>query len=56
VEAPDVSGSWGTATGDIRAARLLELQQQLRGLTRGEGVLETEFDRYEPVNVHSARS
>jgi ribosomal protection tetracycline resistance protein len=48
VEAPDVSESWGTATGEIRAARMLELQQQLRGLTRGEGVLETEFERYDP--------
>lgn len=49
VEAPDVSESWGTAAGEIRAARMLELQQQLRGLTRGEGVLETEFERYDPV-------
>jgi ribosomal protection tetracycline resistance protein len=49
VEAPDVSETWGTAAGEIRAARMLELQQQLRGLTRGEGVLETEFERYDPV-------
>jgi ribosomal protection tetracycline resistance protein len=27
-----------------------ELQQQLRGLTRGEGVVELVFDRYEPVS------
>jgi ribosomal protection tetracycline resistance protein len=26
-----------------------ELQQQLPGLTRGEGVLESAFDRYRPV-------
>ena len=26
-----------------------ELRQQLPGLTRGEGVLECDFDRYEPV-------
>jgi ribosomal protection tetracycline resistance protein len=26
-----------------------ELQQELRGLTRGEGVLENVFDHYEPV-------
>lgn len=26
-----------------------ELQQELRGLTRGEGVLELVFDHYEPV-------
>jgi ribosomal protection tetracycline resistance protein len=53
VEAPDVNDTWGTAAGEIRAARLLELQQQLRGLTRGEGVLETEFDRYDPVEPHA---
>lgn len=31
------------------AARVYELQQQLPALTRGEGVLEFAFDRYEPV-------
>ena len=56
VETPDVSGSWGTAKGEIRAARLLELQQQLRGLTRGEGALESEFDHYDPVEAGRARS
>lgn len=38
-----------TLEGEIPAARMHELQQQLRGLTRGEGVLEFGFDRYEPV-------
>jgi ribosomal protection tetracycline resistance protein len=56
VETPNVSGSWGTATGEMPAARLLELQQQLRGLTRGEGALESEFDRYEPVGERRART
>ena len=50
------TGSWATATGEIPAARMLELQQQLRGLTRGEGVLEAEFDHYEPVGAGLARS
>ena len=36
--------------GTIPAARVHELQQQLPGLTRGEGVLESAFDRYEPVS------
>ena len=27
-----------------------ELQQQLPALTRGEGVLESAFDRYQPVS------
>jgi ribosomal protection tetracycline resistance protein len=56
VEAPAVNRDWGTATGEIPAAGMLELQQQLRGLTRGEGVLEAEFDHYEPVGNSRARS
>ncbi|WP_222107905.1 elongation factor G [[Actinomadura] parvosata] len=35
--------------GRIPAARVHELEQRLPGLTRGEGVLECAFDRYEPV-------
>jgi ribosomal protection tetracycline resistance protein len=48
-EAPVVHGSWGFVEGDIPAARVHELRLQMPGLTRGEGVLEAEFDRYEPV-------
>ena len=48
-EAPEVRGTWATLEGDVPASRMNELQQQLRGLTRGEGVLELVFDRYEPV-------
>jgi ribosomal protection tetracycline resistance protein len=36
--------------GEIPAARMHALQLQLRALTRGEGVLEFAFDRYEPVS------
>jgi ribosomal protection tetracycline resistance protein len=35
--------------GDIPAARVHELQQQLPALTRGEGVLESAFDHYKPI-------
>ncbi len=35
--------------GEIPASRVHELQQQLPALTRGEGTLESEFDRYQPV-------
>jgi ribosomal protection tetracycline resistance protein len=35
--------------GDIPAARVRELRAELPALTRGEGVLECIFDRYEPV-------
>ena len=33
----------------IPAARVHELRRQLPGLTRGEGMLESEFDHYAPV-------
>ena len=42
-------GSWATVEGDVPAARMNELQQRLRALTRGEGVVELVFNRYEPV-------
>ena len=38
-----------TVEGDIPAARVHQLRAELPALTRGEGVLECAFDRYEPV-------
>jgi ribosomal protection tetracycline resistance protein len=38
-----------TVEGDIPAARVHRLRGELPALTRGEGVLECAFDRYEPV-------
>jgi ribosomal protection tetracycline resistance protein len=38
-----------TLEGDIPAARVHELRAELPALTRGEGVLECSFDRYEPM-------
>ncbi len=35
--------------GEVPAAQVHGLEQRLPSLTRGEGVLECEFDRYEPV-------
>lgn len=46
---PDVQGSLCTLEGEIPAARVHELQQLLPGLTRGEGVLESAFEQYRPV-------
>jgi ribosomal protection tetracycline resistance protein len=46
---PDVRGSSCTIEGNIPAANVHELRQQLPALTKGEGVLECVFDRYEPV-------
>jgi len=48
-QTPATRGSSCTLEGEIPAARLHELQQQLPALTRGEGVLEYAFDRYLPV-------
>ncbi|WP_043627550.1 elongation factor G [Nonomuraea candida] len=39
----------GLVEGEIPAARVHALERRLPGLTRGEGMLESEFDRYEPV-------
>jgi ribosomal protection tetracycline resistance protein len=47
---PDVRRSSCTIEGDIAAAHVHELRQQLPGLTKGEGVLECAFHRYEPVS------
>jgi ribosomal protection tetracycline resistance protein len=35
--------------GEVPAARVHKLQQQLPALTRGEGLVECEFDSYQPV-------
>lgn len=43
------SGGSATLTGDVPAARVHELRQELPTLTWGEGVLECAFDRYQPV-------
>ncbi|MCC7372193.1 MAG: TetM/TetW/TetO/TetS family tetracycline resistance ribosomal protection protein [Chloroflexi bacterium] len=40
--------------GEIPADRVHDLQRQLPGLTRGEGVLESAFERYEPIGSASA--
>jgi ribosomal protection tetracycline resistance protein len=48
-QTPSLQGTRGILEGEIQAAHMHELQQQLRALTRGEGVLELAFQRYEPV-------
>ncbi len=45
--APQPRGSSCLVEGDIPAARVHELEQQLPALTRGEGVLDCAFDRYQ---------
>ena len=46
---PELAGPAYVLEGDIPAAQVNQLQQQMPGLTRGEGVLESEFDRYQPA-------
>jgi len=48
---PVADGSSYTVRGDIPAAQVNELRRRLPALTRGEGVLEVAFDRYEPVRA-----
>jgi ribosomal protection tetracycline resistance protein len=48
-EVASTKDSWCTLEGDIRVAKVHELRQQIPPLTRGEGVMESSFDRYEPV-------
>jgi ribosomal protection tetracycline resistance protein len=52
-EAPSIGDLSCTLEGDIPAARVHELRQRLPALTRGEGVLESEFERYQPVSSPS---
>ena len=46
---PAIRGSSCMLEGDVPAAHVHELRQRLPALTRGEGVLESAFDRYRPV-------
>ena len=47
---PALAATTSVLEGDIPAAAVYKLEQQLPALTRGEGVLESAFDRYHPVN------
>ncbi|UWE10730.1 elongation factor G [Actinacidiphila bryophytorum] len=48
--APATTGPAGSVLeGDVPAARVHDLEQQLPTLTRGEGALETVFDHYAPL-------
>ncbi|MGI8882030.1 MAG: GTP-binding protein [Jatrophihabitans sp.] len=44
-----MQGLTSTLEGEIPAARVYQLQQQLPALSRGEGVLDSVFERYRPV-------
>jgi ribosomal protection tetracycline resistance protein len=46
---PAARSSFCLLEGEIPAARVRDLERQLPALTRGEGVLDCAFDRYQPV-------
>ncbi len=50
VEAPTPEGELATVETVLPAVQAPGLQRQLPGLTRGEGVLESSFESYEPVS------
>ena len=47
---PELRGASFVLDGDIPAARVHDLEQQLPGLTRGEGELLSSFDHYRRVH------
>ena len=49
-EVPEVRGSVCVIEGDVRTARMRALEQQLPGLTQGEGTLECSFGHYQQVS------
>jgi ribosomal protection tetracycline resistance protein len=48
-QVPALAAETSTLEGEIPAAAVYQLEQQLPALTRGEGVLESSFERYQPV-------
>jgi ribosomal protection tetracycline resistance protein len=48
-QVPALGSETSVLEGEIPAAAVYQLEQQLPGLSRGEGVLESSFDRYQPV-------
>ena len=54
VEAPLLHGDLSIVLTTLRPAKVRSLQEQLPGLTGGEGVLETGFGGYQPVRGRRA--
>jgi len=48
-QVPALGTETSVLEGEIPAAAVYELEQQLPALTRGEGVLESSFERHQPV-------
>lgn len=47
-EPPTTTKAWCTIEGVVPTAEVSRLQQQLPGRTRGEGVLQVQFNRHQP--------
>jgi ribosomal protection tetracycline resistance protein len=50
IDPPSLRANICTIDAVLPAARVHDLQRQLPGLTRGEGVLESSFEGYEPMS------
>jgi ribosomal protection tetracycline resistance protein len=48
--APDLAGPSAVVEGELASIRVADLQRQLPGLTRGEGVVEASFAGFRPVS------
>ncbi len=55
IEPPSTRGDLSVITTIVPADRLQHLQQQIPGLTGGEGVVESSFAGYEPITGRRAR-
>ena len=51
----ETAGDTSVVEAELAAAQVHPVQRRLPGLTRGEGVLEARFDRYEPVHGRPPR-
>ena len=49
LQTPDVEGDSCVVAGEIPTGQIDSLHKQVPGLTRGEGTLESQFSRYQPV-------
>jgi ribosomal protection tetracycline resistance protein len=48
-QTPEIHGDFTVVEGEIPGSQVGQLQRQLPALTRGEGMLEAEFERYQAV-------
>jgi ribosomal protection tetracycline resistance protein len=49
LDVPETGADRAVVSGELPAVRVADLQRQVPGLTRGEGVLESSFAGYRPA-------